>query len=224
MTAVDAAPGMVARAALAAPEADVRPAALLRLPFADEQFDAVGGNFVLNHVGQPRDALREMRRVTRPGGWTAVTIWTVPAAPGQALLGRAVQAAGVTRPVHLPALAPEDDFPRIQQGLAALPSEAGLKEVICDTLSWGHRTTLEEWRSGPAAEVATIGQIVTSQSPSVIAEIRTPGSVEGLGSTHPHAHGADAGLGELPESAQAPVTCQVMVQVEVAVSRWYSPG
>ncbi|MEU6423536.1 hypothetical protein [Streptomyces spiralis] len=103
-------------------------------------------------------------------------------------------------------------------------SEAGLKEVICDTLSWGHRTTLEEWRSGPAAEVATIGQIVTSQSPSVIAEIRTPGSVEGLGSTHPHAHGADAGLGELPESAQAPVTCQVMVQVEVAVSRWYSPG
>ncbi|MEU6423537.1 class I SAM-dependent methyltransferase [Streptomyces spiralis] len=118
VTAVDAAPGMVARAALAAPEADVRPAALLRLPFADEQFDAVGGTFVLNHVGQPRDALREMRRVTRPGGWTAVTIWTVPAAPGQALLGRAVQAAGVTRPVHLPALAPEDDFPRIQQGLA----------------------------------------------------------------------------------------------------------
>ncbi len=142
VTAVDAESGMVARAALAAPEADVRLAALPRLPFADDQFDAVVGNFVLNHVGRPRDAQREIRRVTRPGGRTAVTIWAVPAAPGQALLGRAVQAAGVTRPADLPALAPEDDFPRTQQGLAALLSEAGLKDVICDTVAWGHRTTL----------------------------------------------------------------------------------
>jgi SAM-dependent methyltransferase len=172
VAAVDAEPGMVACAAQAAPEADVRLAALPRLPFADHEFDAVVGNFVLNHVGRPRAALRELRRVTRPGGRIAVTIWAVPAAAGQALLGRAVQAAGASRPAHLPALAPEEDFPRTEQGMAALLGDAGLLDVVCDTLVWDHRTTLEEWWSGPAAGVATIGQIVTSQNPMVIAEIK----------------------------------------------------
>ncbi|MFZ3597889.1 class I SAM-dependent methyltransferase [Streptomyces sp. BH104] len=173
VTAVDAEPGMVTRAALAAPEADVRLAALPHLPFADDEFDAVVGNFVLNHVGQPLEALRELRRVTRPCGRIAATIWPVPTAAGQALLGRAVQAAGVTRPAHLPALAPEDDFPRTEQGFAALLCEAGLTDVVGNTLTWDHRTTTEEWWSGPAAGVATIGQIVTSQNPVAIAEIKT---------------------------------------------------
>ncbi|MFI1104597.1 class I SAM-dependent methyltransferase [Streptomyces melanogenes] len=172
VTAVDAEPGMLGRAALAAPEAEVRLAALPALPFAADEFDAVVGNFVLNHVGQPREALRELRRVTRPGGRIAVTIWAVPAAAGQALLGRAVQGAGVTRPAHLPALAPEDDFLRTEQGFAALLGEAGLTDVVCGTLTWDHQTTIDEWWSGPAAGVATIGQIVTSQGPVVIAEIK----------------------------------------------------
>ncbi|WP_107486041.1 class I SAM-dependent methyltransferase [Streptomyces sp. MUSC 14] len=172
VTAVDAEPGMVARAAQAAPEADVLLAALPRLPFADHEFDAVVGNFVLNHVGRPREALRELRRVTRPGGRIAVTIWAVPAAAGQALLGRAVQAAGVSRPAHLPALAPEEDFSRTEQGLAALLGDAGLSDVVHEALAWDHRTTMQEWWSGPAAGVATIGQIVTSQNPMVIAEIK----------------------------------------------------
>ncbi|MFF1839914.1 class I SAM-dependent methyltransferase [Streptomyces sp. NPDC058231] len=172
VTAVDAEPGMVAQAALTAPEADVRLAALPHLPFADDEFDAAVGNFVLNHVGRPRDALKELRRVTRPGGRIAVTIWAVPAASGQALLGRAVQAAGVTRPAHLPALAPEEDFPRTEEGFAALLGEAGLTDAVCGTLSWAHRTTAEEWWSGPAAGVAKIGQTVTSQDPTVIAEIK----------------------------------------------------
>lgn len=172
VTAVDAEPGMVPRAALAVPDAEVRLAALPRPPFADDEFDAVVGNFVLNHVGRPRQALTELRRVTRPGGRIAVTIWAVPAAAGQALLGRAVRAAGVTRPAHLPALAPEDDFLRTEQGFAALLKEASLTNVACEALTWDHLTTLEEWWSGPAAGVATIGQIVTSQDPVVIAEIK----------------------------------------------------
>ncbi|MGW0534896.1 class I SAM-dependent methyltransferase [Streptomyces sp. NPDC003032] len=172
VTAVDAEPGMLARAARTAPEADVRSAALPHLPFADDEFDAVVANFVLNHVGQPRKALTELRRVTRPGGRTAVTIWAAPSAPGQAVLGRAVQAAGVTRPADLPALDPEEDFPRDEEGLAALLGRAGLRNAGCAALAWDHRTTPEEWWSGPAAGVATIGRIVTSQPPAVIAEIK----------------------------------------------------
>ncbi|MBO8201169.1 class I SAM-dependent methyltransferase [Streptomyces smyrnaeus] len=172
VVAVDAEPAMIATAAQEAPAAEVRLAALPDLPFDDGAFDAVVGNFVLNHVGRPRAALAELRRVTRPGGRVAVTIWAVPPAPGQALLGRAVQEAGVGRPAHLPALAPEEDFPRTEQGFATLLGDAGLRHVVCDILEWDHWTTPQEWWSGPAAGVATIGQILKSRPPGVVEEIR----------------------------------------------------
>jgi demethylmenaquinone methyltransferase/2-methoxy-6-polyprenyl-1,4-benzoquinol methylase len=40
----------------------------LRLPFADEAFDAVTISFGLRNVADPQQALAEMLRVTRPGG------------------------------------------------------------------------------------------------------------------------------------------------------------
>ncbi|QHC27218.1 class I SAM-dependent methyltransferase [Streptomyces sp. GS7] len=173
VSAVDAEPDMVRCAAQAVPGADVRVAALPRLPFPDGEFHSVVGNFVLNHVGRPRAALAELRRVTRPGGRVALTIWAAPAAPGQALLGRAVRAAGVSRPAELPALAPEEDFPRTGEGLAGLLRTAGrLAEVRCAALSWEHRTTPEEWWRGPAAGVATIGQVVISRGADVTERIR----------------------------------------------------
>jgi SAM-dependent methyltransferase len=41
------------------------------LPFADDSFDVVHAHQVLQHVADPVQALREMRRVTRPGGIVA---------------------------------------------------------------------------------------------------------------------------------------------------------
>ncbi|MER6254753.1 hypothetical protein ABT224_25695 [Streptomyces sp. NPDC001584] len=43
------------------PTADVRLAALPELPFADDEFEALIGNFVLNPVGQPRSAFVAVR-------------------------------------------------------------------------------------------------------------------------------------------------------------------
>ncbi|MFI1737546.1 class I SAM-dependent methyltransferase [Streptomyces sioyaensis] len=172
VAAVDAEPDMARRAAQSLPGARVLVAALPQLPFADGYFDAAVGNFVLNHVGRPRAALEELRRVTRPGGRIALTVWAAPAAPGQALLGRAVEAAGVSRPPSLPTLAPDEDFPRTPDGLAGLLRGAGLAGAECVPLSWDHRTTAQEWWSGPAAGVATIGRTVLSQGPVVTERIR----------------------------------------------------
>src|SRR5690606_33442454 len=48
-------------------EADVH-----QLPYAEGSFDVVHAHQVLQHVGDPVQALREMRRVVRPGGLVAV--------------------------------------------------------------------------------------------------------------------------------------------------------
>lgn len=172
VTAVDADPDMVKIAREAAVDARMGVAALPSLPLADDQFDAVVANFVLNHVGRPLAALRELRRVTRPGGRVAVTIWAHPGGGGQKLVGRAVGAAGVTRPDDLPFLAPEDDFPRTANGLAGLLAAAGLIEPASQLIEWDHRVAAEDWWSGPAAGVSFFGHLIVRQPPETIAEIK----------------------------------------------------
>jgi SAM-dependent methyltransferase len=172
VTAVDADPDMVNLAREAAKDAQVRVATLPSLPFAGEQFDAVVANFVLNHVGRPLAALRELRRVTRPGGRVAVTAWAHPQGSGQKLIGRAVQAAGVTRPDDLPFLAPEDDFPRTVDGLTSLLTAAGFSAPSGQIVEWEHRASPEDWWSGPAAGVSFFGHLIVRQAPEKIAEIK----------------------------------------------------
>ncbi|MGW5528962.1 class I SAM-dependent methyltransferase [Streptomyces xanthochromogenes] len=171
VTGVDAEISMVDLAARSVPSAEMHLAELPRLPFSEGLFDAVTANFVLNHVGRPKAALAELRRVVRPGGWVAVTIWAAPAAAGQTLLDRAVQAAGASRPPHLPALAAEDDFARTATGLTGLLASVGLKDATCEPLHWDHHTPAATWWRGAADGIGTIGQTVLSQPEHVRAEI-----------------------------------------------------
>ena len=172
VAAVDADPDMVRLAREASSGAQVSVAALPSLPFASGQFDAVVANFVLNHVGRPLAALRELRRVTRPGGRVSVTIWAHPGGSGQQLIGRAVRAAGLTRPNDVPFLAPEDDFPRTASGLAGLLAAGGLAEPSCQVVEWDHRAPADDWWSGPAAGVSLFGHLIVRQAPERIAEIK----------------------------------------------------
>ncbi len=75
---IDVAPSMVRRAAISHPSIPFRVGSFEAIPAGVGAFDAVLGNFVLNHVGRPDVALGEARRVLRPGGWLALSSWDAP--------------------------------------------------------------------------------------------------------------------------------------------------
>lgn len=57
------------------PGVNFRLASAEALPFGNEEFDAVVGNFVLHHSGDPTMLLKEAFRVLRKGGRIAFTVW-----------------------------------------------------------------------------------------------------------------------------------------------------
>ncbi|MCT9088837.1 class I SAM-dependent methyltransferase [Streptomyces sp. ASQP_92] len=177
VTGVDAEADMVEWAARAVPSAATHLAVLPQLPFSEGLFDAVTANFVLDHVGRPRAAITELRRVVRPGGRIAVTLWAVPEAAGQTLLGRAVRDAavrdaGLPVPSRSAGPAAEDDFPRTETGLAELLTSAGLRDVACEPVRWEHRVPADAWWAGAVAGLGTVGQIVASRPERTRADIR----------------------------------------------------
>lgn len=74
-TGVDFSSAMLARARRACPEAEFHEADAVRLPFADASFDAAVASFGMHHVEKPTRALAEARRVLRPRGRLAFTLW-----------------------------------------------------------------------------------------------------------------------------------------------------
>ncbi|MEV0900629.1 class I SAM-dependent methyltransferase [Actinoplanes sp. NPDC049802] len=172
VTGVDAEPSMVELAAKRVPGAEFRQAILPVLPFPDATFDATVANFVINHVGDPVAAAAEMRRVTRPGGRVAVTIWPHPKPVAQRLWDEIFDAAGAVRPADMPRVDPAVDFARDQAGLAGLLSGAGLIEASAVEVCWTLRIHADQWWAGPAAGIGLTGLILTSQDEATVTRIR----------------------------------------------------
>lgn len=74
----DISEGMLAEGRRRQPDIDFRFADALELPFADDEFDVVTISFGLRNVQNVNRALREMRRVTRPGGRLVVAEFSTP--------------------------------------------------------------------------------------------------------------------------------------------------
>jgi len=75
VSAADPSPPFVAAVRERFPGVDVREAPAEHLPYADATFDAALAQLVVHFMNDPTAGLREMSRVTRPGGTVAASVW-----------------------------------------------------------------------------------------------------------------------------------------------------
>src|SRR5690349_9088861 len=106
------------------PDLDVRSGVAEELPFPDGTFDAALAQLVVHFMADPVAGLREMARVTRPGGVIAACVWDHGGGQGPLTpFWRAAQELDAA--VH-----DESKGAGAQEGhLAALFAEAGLRDV-----------------------------------------------------------------------------------------------
>ncbi len=134
-TGVDVAFAMVEIAAGRFPEATFVQAAATELPFADDAFDAVVGNNVIQHIGEPGRAARELHRVLVPGGRVALTNWdSGERSPFFAAVLEAVATAQVPSPSEAPAGPSFFQFTE-EAMFRALLEDAGFEDVTVDVIA-----------------------------------------------------------------------------------------
>src|SRR5690606_16384103 len=111
------------------PEVALLAADALALPFADASFDAVTISFGLRNIVDTDGALREMARVTRPGGRLVVCEFSAPVLPAF----RTVYLSYLMR--ALPAVARRvssnpDAYVYLAESIRAWPDQPGLAARI----------------------------------------------------------------------------------------------
>ncbi len=192
---IDVAPSMVRRAALANPSIPFRVGSFEAIPAGAGAFDAVIGNFVLNHVGRPDTALAEAKRVLRPGGWLALSSWD---APGRnrvlGLVLDAVRAADAPPPAGLPAgptnFRSDDELRVLFTGAGF--ADVGLGRIMFEAMVPDLETL---WR-GVLDSAVRIPPLVTTQALDVQDRIRE--AFDRLATVHARPDGAYA----IPVSVQ----------------------
>lgn len=148
---------------------DVRDLALPATGLPDAAHDIVVGNFVVNHVPDPRAAAAELARIC--GETVAVAIWPATSATPARLLGQAADAAGLTVPPGQ-RLAPELDFDRSSEGLSSLLSGAGLASVSAWEETWDLRIDPATLWRGVEAGIGVMGRTWQAAAPDGRARMR----------------------------------------------------
>jgi len=131
VAAVDPSESFVRACRARVPGADVRVAAAEALPFADGSFDATLSQLVVNFLSDAPAGLDEMRRVTRPHGTIAGSVWDYA---GEMTMLRAFwDAAGEVDPAAAEASDEGARMPYCRpEALADLWMQAGLLDVATE--------------------------------------------------------------------------------------------
>jgi SAM-dependent methyltransferase len=150
------------------PGVDVRRSAAEQLPFPGDAFDAALAQLVVHFMTDPVLGLREMGRVTRPGGVVAACVWDHAG-------GRGPLTAFWSAVRELdPAARDESDLAGAREGhLAALFAQAGLGHAEAATLTVRVRhASFEQWWEPFTLGVGPAGTYVASLTPDRQAELR----------------------------------------------------
>ena len=112
-----------------------------RLPFADDTFDAVTISFGLRNIVDPLAGLRELKRVTRPGGRLVVCEFSHPTwSPFRTVYVEYLMKA--LPPVARAVSSSPDAYVYLAESIRAWPDQAGLAAMIGDA-GWQS----PEWRN-----------------------------------------------------------------------------
>jgi ubiquinone/menaquinone biosynthesis C-methylase UbiE len=166
-----------ARQTIRDPRVDFKTGDVTSLPFADKSFDRAFAMLVLHFVPDGKKAMSEMRRVVRPGGLVAATVWdSLGGMPAQRLFWDAAATLGIANDKVL------RDFyfrpmTRPNEMLAAW-SDAGLKSVEQSsiTIRFEYENFSDYWFPIEAGEAA-LGKFALSladeQRAALEAAVRT---------------------------------------------------
>ena len=150
------------------PEVDVRRSAAEELPYPDATFGVTLAQLVVHFMADPVRGLREMRRVTVPGGTVAACVWDHAGERGP--LAAFWSAARELDP----AVTDESGLPGVREGdLASLFSQAGLESTRENTLTVRVRhASFDEWWQRFTLAVGPAGDYVASLPPDRGAALR----------------------------------------------------
>jgi SAM-dependent methyltransferase len=158
VSAVEPSASFVAAARERLPDMDIRQTAAERLPFGDAAFDAALAQLVVHFMADPVAGLREMGRVTRPGGVVAACVWDH--AGGRGPLSAFWQAVRELDP----GADDESNLAGVHEGhLAELFTQAGLDAVKVTTLTVQVRQAgFDSWWETFTLGVGPAGAYLTS--------------------------------------------------------------
>ena len=150
------------------PGVDIRQASAEQLPFPDWTFDATLAQLVLHFMADPVQGLREMGRVTRPGGVVGACVWDH--AGGRGPVGTFWRAARELDP----AADDESSLAGVREGdLARLFGQARLGEAQVSTLTVRvSQASFDQWWEPFTLGVGPAGAYVASLTAGRRAELR----------------------------------------------------
>ena len=168
VAAVDPSTSLVEAAREKLPGVTVAEASAEKLPFPDEAFDSTLAQLVVHLMSDPIAGLREMRRVTRPGGVVAASVWDH--AGGQGPLGVFWRAA---HELDLEVI-DESGMPGAREGhLAELFESAGLREIAAAVLTVSREhPNFDDWWEPYTLGVGPAGAFVARLDEAKRAELR----------------------------------------------------
>lgn len=170
LSGIDPSSAQIASARGKLPDADLREADSMALPFGDGEFDVVASALVLHFIPDRGRAFAEMTRVARPGGVVAAYTWERSAAsdfaPYAAML-RGLHAIGV-EPMRSPTV-PEQQL----GGLRKCAEAAGLTEIAVTQIEAAQRfVNFDEYWEVQTLTVSPVGKTVAKLDDAQRARLR----------------------------------------------------